>query len=658
MKKLLALALTLALCLGLCAPALALTPPMADDYTDVDPYEEYELAHPEEIAALDVDALIAAWGYEDKTAREAFLEDNAWAGDTVEEAVKGYYIDRRLMVQEDVEAAPLYQAQYPDAWAGFDADAFFQSEYGDYWEKGEYMAEYCLFSQEEFVNDMFTDYIEYGYADENDYDWDWDDDYSWDQPEEEPTLKLMVNGVASDVAIAAENGVSYADAAALRAILGDKAVPVDVTGNTAIRPAAELAGWDVAWYNGGWRGVDQEIQLWDKAAFEAELADQFGPCNDFLVKALEVDREVMNTKTPISGHETMNVDVTRFSTLDGDKSCELKATVDYVVQAGVMDVTVTFDMSQWLDLLPGFNRAMIEADEDAPSWEQITQALREGKMEFIIDCNRGMTAWNVPFMALDDPDLAGWNVEYTDIFAGMMGGDPASERETFVSTLYAQMTRTASASYGGGAAEALAEYRADVATWATFVGKDRFTTQNGKTTYALTTQGVNLGLAKAMELAKPEEASLFKAFEVSYARDTQGKTDLKVHIRPDVDGMLAAEMERMSRGDSTTLSLISFGLLGGRLDMDITAELSGGPARASGQLAIHWNNMGRLDMKAEASAGSAAKAPRQIDDLELKTEIWGPFGPDFGGVEDELDPGFSVGLIGGADGPTAIWTTH
>lgn len=650
MKKLLAMALTLALCLGLAVPALAVTPPMeGEDYEYFDASAAYEAAHPEEIAALDVDALIATWGYKDMTAREAFLKDYEWFGDTVEEAAKGHYIDCRLIAQEDSEAALLYREMYPDAWAEFDADAFFQSERGsETWGKAEYMATYCLFTQEEFVDDMFTDYVEYGYMDQ-------DVGYvDWDEPEEQPTLTLMVNGVASDVAVTAENGVSYADAAALRSILGDKAVPADATGNVAIRPAAEAAGWDVAWYGGGWRGVDQEIQLWDKAAFEAELADQFGPFNDLMAKLMSVSRDVLNTKTPISGHETVNIDLTRFSTLDGNKTYTLTLAVDYVVQAGVLDMTLTFDVSQLLDLLPDFNRTMIEKDEEAPSWDQLTQLLKAGKVELILDYDQGMVAWNAPMLALLDPELEGWHAQYLsgweEVRELLMGDGELS----FTSTLYAVMLNQAGASYGGGAESALADYRDMVDALSIFLGKDRFTTQNGKTTWTVTTQMVNRAMAEAMELAEPEKASFFKAYEIKCSLDDKGNIAMDAHFRLDVDGIAAAmaQDEWYNFGEATGVSVVM-----GLLDMDITASTSGSQNQANSHVNIHWNNVGSLDMRAQTTASVAGKGPRQITDLDLKTELWGPFGPD-APVVDELDPDFSVGIIGGADGPTAILTAH
>lgn len=645
MKKLLAMVLALALCLSLAVPAMALTPPMDEGYEYVDPYEEYEQAHPEEIAALDVDGLIAAWGYRDMTAGEVFLREYDWYGDTVEEAVRRRYIDQRVTVQADGEAALLYQEEHPDAWAAFDADAYFQESYGEYWDKAEYMARFCLLSQEEFVNDMFTDYIVMDYYDDDDWDYDWDYDDDWDQPEEEPTLTLMVNGVASGVAVTAADGVSYADAAQLRTILGDKAVAADATGNVAIRPAAEAAGWDVSWYGGGWRGMDQEIQLWDKAAFEAELADQFGPFNDLMAKLMAVSRDVLNTKTPISGHETVNIDLTRFSTLDGNKTYTLTLSVDYTVQAGVMDMTVAFDLSQLLQMLAPADRAWL-AEQSEFDLARFTQLLKAGKMEFIIDYNDGTVAYNVPLLGFFDPDMAGWHAEYLSGWEGVKALLLDGQELSFTSTLYAVMTNAASATYGGGAESALRDYREMVDALGVFAGKDRFATQNGKTTWTVTTQLVNRAMAEAMELAEPEKASFFKAYEIKCSLDDKGNIAMDAHVRLDVDGIAAAmaQDEWYDFGEATGFSMIM-----GLLDMDITASASGSQNQANSHVSIHWNNVGSLDMRAQTTAASSGKVPRQIADLDLPAAL----APD-----DELDPGFNMGLIGGADGPTAVFTTR
>ena len=624
MKRTLALTLALVLCLGLCAPALAAetdgtyyvdgqsvdtypveeTPPMDEDTVCLDFYEEYAQEHPEEIANLDTDALIAGWGYTDinMTAEEAFMERFSWANVTLEDAVKIQYINNRVRIEELRKDAADYKEQYPEAWAAFDADAFFEEgsssdAYYAYWAgmtKAEYMAEWNILTDEEFADDMF---VQGAWADEYEK---WDDD-GWYDPDGEPTLTLMVNGVASEIAIEAGEGTTYADAAALRSILGDQAVAADATGSIAIRPAAEAAGWDVQWYDDGW-GV-QEVQLWNKTAFEAELAEEFGPFDDFLARFLNWGKikERLYAKEPVSARETLDVVVTKFSTLNGDTDCKLTLEGNTVYQNGVVDMTLTFDAAQYLDLMPEFTRAMIEQDESAPSWERLTQALKAGKMEFIADYNTGEMAYRIPLLGLVDPSMGEWQ---------STGFDPDVEEGPSLSLtagLYDDMLEEAARSYYDGAQEALADYQEQVGTLRAFVGKDCFTTRNGKTTWAVTTQKVNQALGQALGLAQPDKASLFKTFELNCALDGEGRAELSLHIRPDVAGIQLAALE------TDNYYSISYTVMN-PVDMDLTASFSGRLTQGTGRMNVHVDNSGKMHLRYQSYPGSG-KAPRQVKDV-------------------------------------------
>lgn len=654
MKKLLAITLALALCLSLAVPALAVGPePHILEEMAIEGVAQerenraaYEAAHPEEIAALDVDKLLADWGYEDisVTAEEQFIEYKAEEGETLEEAVKREYIDLRLLVEEICADAAAYRAEYPQEWENFDANVYFEEETAwAYESKTAYMAEWCIFTEEEFVDDMFVAYIDdYDNGDDGD---DWD--YIWDEPQEEPTLTLMVNGVASDVAVTAADGVSYADAAQLRTILGDKAVAADAAGNVAIRPAAEAAGWDVAWYGGGWRGVDQEIQLWDKAAFEAELADQFGPFNDLMAQLMKSGMDRIFSETPVAGHETVNVDLTRFSTLDGNRSYTLTLAADYVIQKGVADVTLTFDVSQLLGLFDAGDLAAM-TKEGGFTVDQLTGFLKAGKLEMVLDYNENAMAYNFPLLALLDEDLAGWQVIYSGS-SSVLPEVKEWEEISFVSSAYAQMLSRADYL---GAEDALGDYRYNTQMAKLFLGKDRFSTQNGKTTYSITAQDVNrvFSTLAAQATGKADvQVSLFKNCELTVSVDANGYTTMAAHVRPDMEGIAAASA--LDSEDDYDRGFTATGLkwLLPALYMDLTASSSGNQNQSNGHVNIHWNNVGSLEMRAQTTAASSGKGPRQIADLDLPAAL----APD-----DELDPGFNMGLIGGADGPTAVFTTR
>lgn len=470
-------------------------------------------------------------------------------------------------------------------------------------------------------------------VDEDDYDWSyWVEPEDEPEPEPEPTLKLMVNGVASDAAVTAVDGVSYVDAAALRAILGDKAVAASATGPVALRPAAETAGWDVAWYGGGWRGLDQEIQLWDKAAFEAKLDQEFGPFNGFMARLMTMSREALTTKEAVGGKETVDVTLTRFSTLDGSKDYKLKFTMDYVAQNAVIDMTVTFDVSQLLQMVSPADLARL-GKNGAPTLEQLTGLLKAGKMEFLVDYDRGVIAYNIPLLGLLDEDMKGWQTEYLygwdEAKEALLGGGELS----FVSTLYASMVSQASGRWGGGAEKAKADYDQAVGSLAIFLGKDRFTTSaGGEITYSLTTRAVNEAFGRLMELPEPDKASFFKACDITYSLSEWGGMNMKMRVRPDMEGILAAQAATMDDDDYFTFgSSSAMGMILGAFDMDLTASGVSDKNGGSSQLSVHWNNVGKLDMRCESKAGAATRAPRRIEDVE-RAWVYRPVGDDPGGL--------------------------
>lgn len=638
MKKLLALALSLILTLGLASPALAAeTPaePTPEQIAEIvekygleapeDEYAAYEAAHPEEIANLDVDALLADWGFEDihRTAEEVFLEAYGAEGEDLENAVKVVYIDRRLSVEWRCSEAAKCKADFPERWAEFDADAYFAEEMsGFYGTKTEYMAAQCILTEEEFRDAQFYWYIEdmnITDPDELFSDWWWDDVTPSD-----PTLTLYVDGFAyEDVEIVAEDGVTYADAADLRGIFGEEAVPADKIGLLPIRETAEAAGWDVGWYSSRWSG-EQEVQLWGKEGYVTALAEEFGPLNDFLAKAMKVSGNTLFAETPTSTHETVTVDLTRFSTLDGDKTYPLTFEVDAAMGGGVLDATVTFDVTELLKLFPA------DALESLTklggfSVTQLRQFLKAGVMEFIVDYNTGELAYNIPLLALADESLAGWQTETLPGLDGTAEAMKGLEEVSFTETLYAQLLNTAERS---GAAYGLMEYGSVTDALSVFAGKDRFSIQGGKTTYSLTTEAANQSLTRIIADAADFHDfsdvpggvfSFFKAFDITYTLDDSGNVTMELHIRPDTDGIAAAvakSYESSYYGDTSAAGVMEIVMnwVMKAWDMDMTASSQGSAQRSTGRVDIHWNNVGKVSVRTTATQTSG-KAPRNVEDV-------------------------------------------
>lgn len=633
MKKTLALTLALVLCLGLCAPALAAEEGVSIYYVDgqpvetvpagtvpelksiadesqevqdflyemyqngdltqentdydlsyfedggyeyVDPYAEYEAAHSEEIAALDADALIAQWGYHDMTAEEAFMEDYADYGETLDEAVKDRYIQMRLLVQEDAQMAEEYREELPEVWADFDADAYFQTTYD--WDKAEYMAWYCLRSQEEFVDDMFTDYIEY------DYDV-WDEDYDWDEPAGEPTLTLVVNGVASDVAITAGEGTTYADADALRAILGAQAVAADATGSIAIRPAAEAAGWDVVWYE-GWG--EQEVQLWNKTAFQAEVAEGFEAYEDFAARLAEQNKVWLETAGELN--ETLELKLTRFDTLDGDRTYTAKAKVEAVMEDGVMDCVINVDAAGFGALLDVARQAGWSVEDAAVA--QMKKTMGDVKVEMIADLEEGEAAYRVPALALLDPDLANWQRLELGSAETVI-----SSHDSVLEAGYQTMLKNA-ATMGGVYAwnSAMEDIEHQVAT----LGADRFTTAaDGTVTYALTAQDM--------------EESGYKRCEVRCVMKPDGWYTLELDMRPDLMSSVLGSAEYLD--EEELFQVLVYDLLGSFFDMEAAVKLEVNRDSATASVEFHWSNMGKLEFGGTARRSAADRHPRQVKDV-------------------------------------------
>ncbi len=631
MKKWLTWLLTLALAVALTSPALAAEETVVVDghsvptldlselldgdawaWGDRASYAEYEAAHPEEIAALDQDALLAGWGFRDRTAEEQFWAEFSAYGDTVEEAVKNNYIDNRLLAERNCREAEAYRAQYPQAWESFDADAFFQADVRDdrdetYRDAAAYMNYWNLLTREEFADDMFVWYVD-RYLDE-------DEDGGGSRTA--PALTLMVNGAASEAAITAADGVSYVDAADLRAILGEAAVAADVTGPVAVRAAAEAAGWDVGWYSDDWE-ERQEVQLWDRAAYLARSED-FRAMDDFLARLAERSWAKVFSEEPIAQRVDLDVTLTRFSTLDGDKAYPLSLTADCIAQKGLVDMTMTFDVAQLLQLLD--DQTLAEAaDQLGLTADALTQLLREVEAEMVLDYGQGTAVYRIPLLARFDEEMGGW----TQPDAGPTHSEDDEAAFDPVPSCYDKMLRSAG---WMGAEDAAEEFEAEIGALGLFFGNDRFTTRNGATTYSLTTQTVNEYLrARAEREGAAGRSSPFQTFEAAATLDGQGVlSSLELHARLDPASFCDLGL------DNSDLAILQ--MLGLSPDVDVTAHAEGDQSRSSGQLELHVENWGKLTLAWDETTTQAGRSPRQVDEVATQTQ-----GAGRGGINTPDDP--------------------
>lgn len=632
MKKLLAMTLALVLALGLASPALAeevevrwfegdlgdlMEPISADETTELksiadeppevqeflremyeggllqentsydlsyfegDPYAAYEAAHPEEFENMDVDALIAGWGYEDKTAQEQFLDDWAWRwedDETLEALVRDRYIMKRVAVQDTLQTAQGDKEDYPEEWAAFDAQRFFDSYIkndrdDECASKEAYMAYYNILTQEEFVDYMF---VKASWRDFPDPD---------TEPDDKPTLILMVNGAASDVTVSASGGVTYADAADLRSILGDQAVGQGYEGLAPIRETAENAGWDVVWYDDwGW----QEVQLWNRAAFGAELADEFGPYEDFAARLAEQNKAWLETATGLT--ETMELKLTRFDTLDGNRTYTAKVKVEMVAEDGVVDCVMNVDAAGFGALLDVARQAGWTAEDAAVA--QMKKVMGDVKVEVVADLKAGVAAYRAPALALLDPALADWR----RLGLGSVGG--VISYDSVLDAGYQTMMENA-AVMGGKYAwnSAMAELERQVTT----LGADRFATAtDGTVTYTLTTQDIG------------EMTGSYKRCEARCVAKPDGRYTLDLAVRPDLGSALGFG-SYLDTED--ILQVLAYDLLGSFLDMEAAVKMELGRDKAEMSIDFHWSNFGRLELAATARKHLADCHPRQIAEV-------------------------------------------
>lgn len=598
MKKTLALALALVLCLGLCTPALATKDPV-EGY--VDPVEQYALDHPEEIAALDVDELLAQWGYEDvnMTAQELFLQMNGEDGETVEAAVQRHYIRARLDVETFCQLAELYRAEEPEQWAAFDADAYFEETFmGEYnWkDKAQFVSDESILTDEEFADYMFVHYMDFPRWDDNDL-----------ASDGEPALTLVVNGVASDVAIAANDWTTYADAAALRAILGETAVAPGYEGPVPIREAAENAGWDVVWYPGSWDYEADQVCLWNRDIMLREIEPRVAAYQQ-VVEAVEgLARRTLFSETPLRQTQTVTLTFKKFDTLDGDKTYTMKGRAEAVYQKGVADVTMTLDLSALVELLPADTVKYMALSMDLTA-DQLREELSAYKIELILDFNQGATAVRVPLLDRLNPGLGEWHSEYSDQLKLLA-------TPSYAQRAYQSMVDLSERTGGTWARQFMEE---PSAAEKLALEPDSIQKTGSTLTWTLKTDQFNAAFLALDEIGYPslDGVDPFKKMDLTLRISGDESYDLSFAMRPNMDCPGIEDYGTLGAWFSGVSMVQDF-------DLSLTAHGDSRQATVSGKL--HVKNFGVFDLASQSTTGSAGQGPRQIKDVE---RLWVEPAPD------------------------------
>lgn len=579
--------------------------PKADEAWYAKEVEDYRAAHPGELEALTLDQLLAWQGYtEPLTPVRQCVED--WGLDSEADVMPTLlrdYVSDRISMAETHALALEYQAAYPEQWAQFDADAYYSG--GDYWgeDKAEHMAAYHLFTEEEFIEQMFVLYVEM-----NAWEWDNEEDgwYDlWYDDEEERPLTLVVNGQRVEGAdIFAENGVSYASAAVFNAVMGTNYA--DAGSMVSIRQAAEDAGWDV-----GWNAYSNTVFLLDREGLKAQYAESAAALDALMDWALEhTDIEPGQSYRTT---ETCDVTLTLLDSLDGDEDYTLRFKLDALQRDTVVELKATLNAAGLLSLL---GEDLVSAlTTEAP---QLTlwglQTLLAGvECNAILDLEKGDFYFNLPILAALDRTMdedtwyalsAGMGVdEALSAETGMTLADLLRDLPGVLSEMIYQSLLESSAGRWNTPEDAFGETETAVDFLSTFVGPDTLERSGTTLTWSVDTGTVNAMLSRLLGV----DAAPFRTYELTYMMKGDGSFTCDVEARPDMKG-LAAAMYSEDSYDSSDLWRVLSGRMMSLLDFRVEGHSAGTADRAEGSIEYHQKNAFEL----RADMDSVRKEVRDI----------------------------------------------
>lgn len=558
--------------------------------------EEYRAAHPGELEGLDLTTLLARRGYREPLA--AYMEDYGLA--TEEEArnrLLAEYVSSRRLAQERRDQAEAYRAADPESWESFDVDAYLAQEWGWY-TKEEFMASWHgpFYSEEELADYLYIEFME---GQRGLWNWGWENDGG-------PTL--VVNGVAVyDAGLTTADGVSYLPAGELGAILG-----ADLAGEepVAIREAALAAGWDVTWnsYCNQVVLLDRETLLsgLDLSRFEA------------LVNRALSAREWEEGKTYRTTN-TYDMTLTAFNSLDGDKTYDLTVKADMLMGDNAVDLTLTANAAQLLELLPQASLDKLGAELGKASFRDLKTLLTGCKLQVLLDMENGQISWNVPLLALVDDTVT----ENTWFTAAVDTTDAAVFARTFAAlqsgewslgeVLYDALLKNSAESYLG-AEDSYSDFVELSGMMDVFFGEKTVSERGGTLTWKVDADMVNGALAGLADLDGYDDdgqegatVSLFKEYKLELSVDRNGRMTADVAVRPDMEG-IAAMATQGSWYDAGETALMTWIL--GLLDFKETAHSEGTASRSAGTAQFHWKNQFKLELDTSSTRAESRTAPR------------------------------------------------
>ncbi len=566
----------------------------------------FEASHPGELDTVDVNTLLAAWGYEDMTAIERYMEDNGiLSQETARSGILSSYVWDRLAAEAQHTSAQAYRTAQPETWESFDADAYFAENYLWYDSREKFMAVYCLKSEEEFREHMYVTYMDELAQPVYDYDDDWQ--YSYD--EEPVPLRLVVNGeTMEDALVSAEDGWSYIAPATVNAILGSHYV--DEGELLPLRATMEAEGWDV-----GWNERENAIFLIDRAAVQTRIEESIAALDAVMGWALEhmdVERGQSYRTT-----ETCEIKITTLNSLDGDKDYTLRLTLDMLQKDGALELTVKLNAADVLKLL-GDDLVELAVNEIPQlSMKDLPALLKGLEFKAIADLDNGNFYWNLPLLAVfDDTVTAGtWygaslgmgleemlqaslGMSFEELLGGLSG---ILGQFLYEDLLNSSMRRWSSPEM------AWASFEEMTAVFNAIMGAGCIDENNGTLTWKVDTETVN-GLMARMS---GEDIAPFKAYELSYVMRPNGTFTADVTMRPDFAALARAMYSDSYYYGSSVYSLISIftGRFLGLFDFQITAHSSGSMDHAKGEMEYHQKNAFKVNMTTEAQRVKTNTAP-------------------------------------------------
>lgn len=566
--------------------------------------ETYRAGHPGELEGLTQEELLLRKGYtHDQTPAEQFMED--WGLDSTEEVLPALlteYVRDRLAVEGTHAAFLLYQEQYPEKWEVFDAAAWLAEEWTWYDSKEDYMNAHGLRSEQEFVEDMFVDYV-------STEAWKWEPD----TPPYEPVvssdpLTLTANGQAVEGAVlTAENGVSYTDAATLNAILG-----TDLTGDKiAIREAAAAAGWDA-----GWNPIYNTVYLLDKEAVMGQLEEATAAVTAVLDWA-KAHQPALENGQALKSTETAEVVLTAFNSLDGDETYSVTVTVESVMDNGGMSVTAKADVADLLKLLE--EDALTAAAEEMPDLTlgELKSLLAGVEVKLYWDFAQGMALVYAPVMALflEEWEAETWYAIDLGTESAALMGDGVYDFD-MAGMLYAALLEDSQDSWFGPEG-AYMEFMTAVEALKGICGKDTLITDGSTVTWQVTTQDMNALMAQAAGT----EGSFFKDYHITVTMREDGHMAADVGMRPDMEGMTRAMGAASPYLDEGAQALIGWAL--GLFDCRVTAASEGTVEAATATAEYHWKNQFKLTVESESKQTVTDESPAQILPADAAVKLWG-----------------------------------